>query len=427
MKKTIVLGALVAAQLVAALMIQVIIIRDVGVNKETDAFIASQSVASVFFAIIQVGLQSVWFPRFSAYSNETVAWRNLLENALGQAMALSCFVFLVMMVTSGLWLSKLYPTFDKQQITETQKCLCVFSVANVLSVASLLLALALRSIEKSLLVEILNAIVMVGSLGLVHWVAEQGALFPIAIIVLLRTVVLVFFLFKITGWPMIQLKNGYQEDRAWRQMWPVLWAASLYKLSPLVDRYWAGQAPAGALTVFNLAQTGIGAISMLLERSICVPLSASFGSYARQRRFNTLRATYRKGVAKVIFVASGFMLFSMSAKPQFLDIAEVALSIPYEVANELWWMCVLLVGYLLGAASATLPVAVLNALHDTKVPVSIGVAGFFFSLPIKALGFIYWGLEGMVLGASLHHIFNLIALVVACEAKIHRTNIKSIY
>ena len=80
------MGALTALQLIFNFLVQLLILRIVGIGHLTDAFIAAQAVPLVLFSIISVSLSSVWQPRLSLLNNNRVRWKDGQGVALGQAV-----------------------------------------------------------------------------------------------------------------------------------------------------------------------------------------------------------------------------------------------------------------------------------------------------------------------------------------------------
>jgi peptidoglycan biosynthesis protein MviN/MurJ (putative lipid II flippase) len=200
--------------------------------------------------------------------------------------------------------------------------------------------------------------------------------------------------------------------------------ASLYKTLPLVDRALAGLAPSGGLTIFNLAQSGVGAIASVLERSVCLPITANFGRYVAEKRFGKLRSAYRSSVAKISLLTIIYIVVMLIGKSQFEYVVTAILKTPPSISESLWWLCISLVGYLHAAASGTLVVSAIQAFGDTKTPVKIGAIGFLLSLPLKVVGFYLFGLSGITLVSSVHYLANLALMIVCCEKKISYEGVK---
>jgi putative peptidoglycan lipid II flippase len=413
------LAAIVSLQLLATFASQLIIIRQIGLGPDTDSFFAAQAVPVVLSTVLHSTLQSVWLPRLSASSREGDKWRVTLEIALGQASLLGLGVFGLFSVTATFWMPVLYPAFTEQQTDNVIKYFYILSGASIFTVLSTQLTLALRTKERFLAVEILNLTAITISLGLIYWFASVGGLMAVTLVMLGRSILIYALQLRMANWPVPAFARGWSSRDAWGLMVPTFAGATLYKAAPLVDRYWASYAPAGGLTIFHLAQTAVGALSTVIERSICAPIMARFGSYTTGSDYKTLKAEYRRGIVKVTLVSALYCLIMVVLEQPFVYFVESLLEVPNASANDLWWLSLLLVGYLHVAASGTLPVAVLHALGDTKSPVVIGVVGLILGLLLKSIGFVLYGLQGLVLATSMYYVVNMATMIFFCENKLN--------
>jgi peptidoglycan biosynthesis protein MviN/MurJ (putative lipid II flippase) len=186
-----------------------------------------------------------------------------------------------------------------------------------------------------------------------------------------------------------------------------------------VDRYWASQAPAGAITTLSLAQTAMGALATILERAICMPITPSLARHVAQSDYIGLRRAYRSGLFRITIVVICLTILLVVLKPIFAVAATIVLNINSEEALTLWLMCLLLVGYLHVTASGTVVVAAFYAMGNTKTPVKIGVIGFIASIGIKSLGYFFFGISGLAFAVSIYYASNMIVMCIFLETFIH--------
>lgn len=424
MKRASFLAIFVATQLLATISIQLIVVRNVGIGAETDSFIAAQSVALVLSAILQAGLQSTWLPKLSAHKAHLAEWKQTLESAIRQSITLSCIAFSLLGITAHFWIPIFFSAFAPHQIEMTKAFFMIFSISSALNTVSYQLTTALRTKDSFLATEALNAFTTISLVPIIYYLASPGTLIYIAAALAIRSIVIITIQLKLLSWPAVRWRTNRSSEESWKQMKPVLMGASLYKTLPLIDRSMAALAPPGGLTVFNLAQTGVGALSSILERSLCAPLTAQFGKYAAENRWKQLKQSYRSGVAKITAITGLYLLAMILTKELFETLASRILNVPPAMSENLWWLCILLAGYLHVAASGTLVVAVIHSLNDTKTPVRIGLIGFILSLPLKAIGFLAFGIIGIVIGSSIHYIMNMVAMTLHCERKINDASTK---
>lgn len=419
MKRASFLALFVATQLVATISIQLIIVRNVGIGAETDSFIAAQSIALVLASVLQAGLQSYWLPKLSANTAHLERWKLIMESAIWQSFSLSFVAFGMLGLTASLWMPLVFSAFEPQQLEMTRTFFYIFSASSALTVISYQLTIALRTRESFLPTEALNAVTTALLIPIIYNFANPGNLVYIASILATRSICIITIQLKLLSWPAIRVRKVEDTKDSWKQMQPVLVGASFYKTLPLIDRSLVALAPPGGLTIFNLAQTGVGALSSILERSLCAPITAQFGRYAAEHNWAQLKNSYRSGVTKITAATGIYLLLMMLTKEQFEALASAMLKVPSTTSEDLWWLCVLLAGYLHVAASGTLVVAVIQSLSDTKAPVRIAIIGFFLSLPLKVGGYLLFGIKGIVMGSTIHYIINMVIMTIYCERKLH--------
>lgn len=419
MKRASFLALFVATQLIATISIQLIVVRNAGIGTETDSFIAAQSIALILASILQAGLQSYWLPKLSANTGHLEAWKLILESAIWQSIILSFIAFGIFGLTASLWIQFVFSAFEPQQLEMTRTFFFIFSASSALNVISYQLTIALRTRESFLPTEALNAITTAALIPIIHHFAKPGDLVYVASILATRSIFIITIQLKLLSWPAIRGRKSEDTIDSWKRMQPVIMGASLYKTLPLVDRSLAALAPPGGLTIFNLAQTGVGALSSILERSLCAPMTARFGRYVTEHHWKQLKNSYRSGVAKITAATGIYLLAMILTKGQFEAFASAMLKVPSTTSEDLWWLCILLAGYLHVAASGTLVVAVIQSLGDTKTPVRIAIIGFLLSLPLKVGGHLIFGIKGIVMGSSIHYIINMVIMTIYCERKLH--------
>jgi hypothetical protein len=145
LKLSLSIGAVVAIQLIFTFATQLLVIRMVGVGPETDAYIASQALPSVLFAIISSALQSVWLPKLSVLNDNFVEWRNQQSVAQSQAIVLGGGLFFLVWLTRDLWARLLFPGFLNHQLQLTGLLVGPLLVAAVFNTQTSLLIIALRA------------------------------------------------------------------------------------------------------------------------------------------------------------------------------------------------------------------------------------------------------------------------------------------
>lgn len=418
MRQGLIISVVVATQLIAVTVTQLVIVRLVGVGPETDAYIAAQAVPSVLSAIIISALQSAWLPRMSVLSNDTAAWRVEQAGAQGQAFIMGAGVLCLVWFGSSWWQPVLFPGLSADQLRSVNLFAIPLFISAALNTQSALLTIALRAKDRFLAAEVIAMVGTVISLAAITMALPRWGLAIVPWIAAGRAFVVYIIQLGLAGWPKIGIKAGIADKETWRLMRPLLMGASIYKTSPLVDRFWASQAPAGGMTILSLAQTAMGALSTIIERSICMPVMPSLSRFVTVSDYKGFRIAYRNAIKRITLVVLIIGAALVIIHPLFISITMRLLKLNADAAFELWTLCIILLGYLHVAASGTIATAAFYALGNTKTPVKIGVIGFFIGVFIKSIGFILFGVEGLAIGVTIYYVQNMIVMYIKLEKDI---------
>jgi peptidoglycan biosynthesis protein MviN/MurJ (putative lipid II flippase) len=415
MKQAFSIGTVVALQLFTTLFTQLFVMRIVGLGPDTDAYIAAQTIPSVVIAIITSSLQSVWLPRLSIMTGDLVAWRQEQSIAQGQAGLLGGGLLLFVGGGLPLWLPLLFPGFNSIQKQAAMFYCIVMLVAAAFNTQSAILTIALRARNRFMAAEVIALSGTLLSLGAMYFALPLWGLTAAVWIGLARSVLVYGAQMSLANWPPLSFKKGWSCKETWILMRPLLFGASIYKTSPMVDRYWASQSTAGSITAMSLAQTAMGALASIFERAICIPIIPSLARLVEQSDYVGLRHTYKRSILKITLAVVIFAILLLMLKPIFVVLIKSILNTNNEVASNLWLVLFLLIGYLHVAASGTVVVATFYAMGNTKTPVKIGVIGFCSSVFIKSFGYLFFGLNGLVIGTSIYYMGNMIIMCIFLE------------
>ncbi len=420
MTRSLLLGFVISLQLLFALMSQLLVFRLVGIGIHTDAYVAAQAVPVVFSAVVISALQSAWLPRLSRSSLELDGWRREQAAAQGQALILGGGLMLVLAASIAVWMPLIFPGFDDKQLQMTVVLCLVLLAASALNTLVALLSVALRVRNRFLAAELIAMTGTLLSLLAIYILLPRFGIISAVWIALGRAFLVYLAQLALANWPPISLRGGWYCSDTWKLMRPLLFGASVYKMSPLVDRYWASFAQAGGITTLGLAQSAMGAVSTVLERSVCVPVIPSLSRSAHSGDYNKLRETYRRGSLKILVLVLAIDGAMLVFKPLFTALLMSLLRVQYEPAAALWMLCMLLSGYLFSSAAGSLVVSSFYAMGDTSTPMKIGVAGFAASILIKSAGFVLFELPGLAVAISIYYLGNMAALWWVLEKQLRK-------
>jgi len=411
----------VAMQLTAAFATQLLVVRVVGVGLETDAYIAAQTVPAVLLAVMTAALQSVWLPKLAVLNNDFAEWRTQQSIAQGQTMIMAGGVLLLVWLTSAIWVPILFLGFGDAQLQLTGSLISPLLLAAAFNAQTSLLTIALRARDRFIVAESISMLGTLLSLMLMILLLPRWGIESAAYIAVVRAMIVFFVLLGFAGWPRIKLRAGFACKETWKQMRLILFGASIYKTSPLVDRFWSSQASEGSLTSFSLAQLAIGAIATIMERVISMPLTPALARYVAIEDYAGLRRAYRQAMKRITLATIAFLAVITIAYPVFISFLEIVLKVSPDVAKVIWSIMLLLIGSLHVAVSGSLAVACFYAMGDSKTPVVIGLLGFCLGVFFKSIGFLAYGLPGLAAATSFYYLINIllfdISLTKKCKGK----------
>ena len=408
MKQGVLIGVVVAVQLFATIVTHLFIIKIVGVGEETDAYVLALAMPAVLVAIIATALQSVWLPRLAVLVEKSSAWDEAQSIAQGQAFLLGTGVILAVATLLPIWVQLIFPRLGDDQVQTVILFSLPLLLATIFNIQSAVLTVALQAGNRFLTAELIAMTGSLLSLVIILELLPDSGLELVVWLALLRAVGVYIAQLWLSGWPAISITKGWQCKEAWRMMRPLLFGTSIYKTSPLVDRYFSSSALSGGATIFNLAQMAMSALSRIMERAICVPLTPSFARYIAESDYGSLKKAYRRGILHISIGVALFAALLVLLKPVILLILVSALGLVAGTAEQVWTLAFLLLGFLHVAASGTLLVAVFYALGDSRTPMKIGLMGFLASIVLKAIGFYLLDLEGLAMAISAYYIGNFV-------------------
>jgi putative peptidoglycan lipid II flippase len=413
------LGAVAAAQLAANMVLQIVVLAVVGAGPQTDALVAAQALPQVVLAVLTVSMQSVWQPRMSIAASDSATWLDAQRAAQGQAILLFGGAFVLLAASSAWWTRLLFPGFTAEQQALMRDMSLPLLASTVFTGQSALYTTAQRARSHFLGPELTTLAVTVVSIAVVAVAVHRFGVQAAAWTLLARAIVVAVALHIAAGRARPSMSRGWRDSRIWSQLRPMLAGSSLYKTAPLVDRYWSSHAPAGGVTLLNLAQLGMGALATVLERSIATPVVPRLARHVEQHDLEGLHREV-KGCVRRITVATLVVGVSVAAAwPLWTVACAKVLKLDPAMARELWLLSLLLLGYLHVVASGAVVVAAFCALGEAQTPVKIGIPAFLVSVAVKSAAFLAWGLLGLAAATSLYYVTNFFILAWLLRRRIH--------
>jgi peptidoglycan biosynthesis protein MviN/MurJ (putative lipid II flippase) len=232
-----------------------------------------------------------------------------------------------------------------------------------------------------------------------------------------RSILVCIVLFLMMDRPMPRPLATLRDRKLWQILRPLLAGSAIYKASPLVDRYWGSHAPAGGLTVLNLAQMGMGALAQVSERTVTTPVTPQLARLAHARQFVELRRMLLQTYTRALVLTALILLVLVAARPWWSLLVQ-QLGLGSEAGTQFWWLLVLLLGFEYVAACGSLPVAAFIALGDSRTPTRMSIGAFLIGVVLKSIAFLRYGLPGLAIATSCYYVGNLVALSLMLERRL---------
>lgn len=407
-----------SAQLLAQIAFQVIVLAAVGVGPMADAFVAAQAVPMVQVAVLALSIQSVWQPRFATASEPAGEWRQAHRSAQAQVLIIFGISGAALAATASLWAQAVFIGLTVDALQLVLEMTPLLLLASVFQGSAAIMTAAQRGRDRILSAEVAGLVAAVIAAALAWPAVRAWGVVAAAYLALGRAILVWVVLEVLLGGSTPAWRDGWRDRMAWAQLRPLLASSSVFKLAPLVDRFWSSMGPPGSVALFGLAHSAMAALAGLLERSVCMPVTPSLARSAAAGDADTTRRLYRHSVVITAMATAAVGVGLVLVQPWWGTLAGLVFRVPEQTARELWWVCLHLLGFLFVAASGTAVVSVYYALGDTRTPARIGLAGFLLGVVAKSVGFWLMGLQGLALATSLYYLGNLAALAVGAERRL---------
>lgn len=406
MRQSAALGALAGLQLTASLALQLWVFRVVGAGPLTDAYVASQTVPLLIVAVLGTPIQAIWASRLATSSGDLVLWAAHQRCAHGQIVLTVGPIILLTVLTSKWWLPMLFGGLTDTGVHLAVSMTAVLCAAGWLNAHGLMTTAGLRASGRFVTVELISVTSTLLTFGAAVWVVPRWGVEGAAWLTFARAAICTAISFQLVGRPRPALLAACQDHTTWKQLRPLLASASLYKFSPLVDRYWGSRAPPGGLTLFGLAQLALSSLGQVVDRALCAPVVPVIARLAAQQENRQLFNVVRVCVLRVTCVSLVALAVLIAVRPLWAEVLGSTLRLPSGAADQLWWLCALLLGQMHVIAAGSLVTAAFIALGDTRTPARIGMLGFLVSVPVRSGAFLAYGLEGLAFATSVYYVGN---------------------
>jgi putative peptidoglycan lipid II flippase len=399
-KRTLLLGALSAANIAGFAFFQLAVVSHFGPGDISDAFFASLTLPQLFMAIVGGALNSALVPMFSGEAKSKQnqdAWTLIV--ALGAGLLV---VACIAAATAQFWVPWLVPGFSAAALAQT----IVFSRVSVFTLAltainfvqaalaqargqvvALECALALPTLLATLAVVIL---LPKYGVGCVMW---AFVLRPV-----LQCIAMVVLHQKPTA---IDFQSGVLRE-TWKRVRPILLASGYYKLDPVVDRALMSWAVPGSMSMLLIVQQVHSACSQVLAKMLVSPVFGPMAEDFKQGRLAQFWARFNKLIKSTLLLA----ITVAFAIPIAIAILTAVSGQPIPGfsgrAGELLVLFALSAGMLVVGALGAVTTTAFFARHQPGHLAKLASSAFTIGALVKILLFYMFGIQGLAFGVSCY-------------------------
>lgn len=416
--QTLKIGLIVSLQTILQIIFQIIIIRKFGIGKDSDVYIASQTMPLIISSIITASLQSVWMPRFVKGIDDN-KWDKEIEISQGQSAIISFVIILTLALSINFWLPLSNPGFSSSQIRDTKFFSIILLITTAFSNQSSILTIALRSKNKFILAELVTLFSLLISFFLIL-VIKCNNIFFLILILLTRSILTYLLHMHLSNWPKLSIVKAIKDKQSWILIKPLLIGTSIYKTSPIIDRFWASKGISGSMTSLTLAQTITTSVSSILERSIATPLIPKLSKFVQETNFKKVRIIYKQLLVKIFIIIFISILTIFLIKDEIINLLQMILNTNRSSSKEIINLGLILSGNIFASVTGGALVSVFYAFGDTKTPVFIGTIGFLIGVILKFILFFKFNIIGLAMASSFYLCFNIIFFIYFIEIKLSK-------
>ena len=204
---------------------------------------------------------------------------------------------------------------------------------------------------------------------------------------------------------------------------PIVLGSLYYKSGALLDRFLASWTGTGMLALLHFAERLHGAAYDVFRRSLVSPYLPRMSEHVRQGDWSSYRGLcVRRLVVVALASLLAFASMATAGRPLLrLLIGHGGLTV--ENVHLLWYLLLLMGGYLVGGALNYVLAQALYAMGNTTTPAKIGMIGFTVGIPLKIAGLIAWNVQGLALASGVQQLINLLLFLVAWRRSLARASI----
>lgn len=380
------------------------ILTQLGAGIETDAFFAAMTLPQLILAVISSSLTLVLIPLFSGENSQQIrhdTWIFLI--LIGSLFSfLACLFY----ISAGWWIPLSLPGFNKVaqeltiKLTHIQLIGMVFTAINAVQWASY------HAKQQFLWVAFTPVLTRSTALLLLIWMLPRFGIIAAAWINLFE-VGLQTLLLSPTLFPFVPLNLKSSVILvAWSRIKPLLLGTIYYKTDPMIDRFLLSSTHSGNLSLYYLAQQMYGAVSVVINKAIVIPLMPILSNLHKSGNKNDFLRLYYRKMSQIGLITVLGLVIVVTIGQNLLGLLIGYGNISATNVKQLWWIMIWLSGTFIGGMVGQVSSSSFYAVGDTTTPTRFGIISYTFYIPAKFALFHYFGVIGLALASSMFLLVN---------------------
>lgn len=413
MRQTLTLACLAGGNILVTLLFQWYVITQLGVGIQTDALFAGMAMPQLILMVVSSSLTHVLVPLLATEDEITFA-----RNAWGFFLGISAIftaLAVVLFISAGFWVPWLVPGFSSAGQSLTITLTRIQLVSMIFTASTSVLWSVYHARQKFIWVELSTLVSSLIALFLLVRVLPVSGVTGAAFLIVLRTgLQMVWLLPGLGRWEWPDWKSPAMRE-AWLRIRPLLIGTTYYRTDPLIDRFLASMAPAGGLSLFYIGQQIYGVANIVAEKAIATPMVPQLAILASAAEWPAFRQLYRRRLlAMGGLTAIGYVILLVTGE-RVLNLLIGHGGVTKDNVHSLWFIMIALAGVFIAGAMGVITSKTFYAMGDTRTPTRMSIITYTIYIPAKVLGFMYYGLIGLALVASIYLFVNLIVQVLLLE------------
>lgn len=403
-KRFIHLGVVVVINLAIQFVFQWYIITSLGAGHQTDALFGAMALPQFILVVLSGSLTMVLVPIITQYAGSR--FREESWNYFQAVGILFICIAIVLFVTAHWWVKWILPGFIGSNyqltldLTRIQVTAMVFSALlsvlwGVHSAKGFFIKIEVTSISANII-----------ALAILMMFIDTLGIYIAAWVNLLKLILQVMFLSQILGPYKRPDFRSLSFKIAKQKIKPLIAGNAYYQTDPLVDRYLTSRGIPGELTFLSFAQQLYQATNSIVVKVLVntmIPEMAKAYAAGNIERFNQILK--KRLLISIAFIVVSFITMLLAGE-WFLGLIFSFKKMTATDVHQLWWVLVLLGGYLLGDLIGNVGSAAFYAKGDTATPTKIGMVLFTLYIPVKVYCYFKFGIMGLAIAVSTYQVIS---------------------